>query len=77
MEKPVEGVKFNPADLLPKDYTLYRYSGSLTTPPCSEKVNWNVLKAHIEVSKEQKEKFLSIVGKNARPVQPVNERTIE
>ncbi|MBF0538263.1 MAG: carbonic anhydrase family protein [Nitrospirae bacterium] len=77
VEKPVEGLKLNPADLLPADYTLYRYSGSLTTPPCSEKVSWNVLKANIEVSKEQKEKFLSVIGKNARPIQPVNERTIE
>ncbi|MBF0337645.1 MAG: carbonic anhydrase [Nitrospirae bacterium] len=76
-EKAVKGFTINPADLLPADYTLYRYSGSLTTPPCSEKVSWNVLKANIEVSKEQTEKFLSIVGRNARPVQPVNERTIE
>ncbi|MBF0345498.1 MAG: carbonic anhydrase family protein [Nitrospirae bacterium] len=76
-EKVVDGVKINAADFLPTDLTLYQYSGSLTTPPCSEKVSWNVLKAPIEISKAQKDKFLAIVGKNARPVQPVNERVVE
>ncbi len=34
----------NPADLLPKEHTYFTYSGSLTSPPCSEPTLWWVLR---------------------------------
>jgi len=65
------------ARLLPASMDYYRYSGSLTTPPCSEGVRWLVLKAPLTVSAEQVAAFQRIVGgPNNRPVQPLNGRLI-
>jgi len=75
-EKAVDTIKVNAADLLPDDRSYYRYYGSLTTPPCSEGVNWNVLKSPIEMSDAQIKKFESVIGYNSRPVQPVNKRFV-
>lgn len=65
------------ADLLPANRDYYRYSGSLTTPPCSEGVRWLVLKQPAKATAAQ----LGVVGKalgqaNNRPVQPVGARAI-
>lgn len=70
------GTKISVADLLPNDKSYYNYSGSLTTPPCSEGVKWFVLKTPVEVSKTQIKKFVSVVGKYARPVQGINKRPL-
>lgn len=66
----------NAHDFLPHNATHYRYMGSLTTPPCSEGVNWFVMSQPIEVSREQVEQFASIIGANNRPLQEVNNRLI-
>jgi carbonic anhydrase len=66
----------NVADLVPKDGDYYRFNGSLTTPPCSEGVLWLVMKKPIEASKEQIELFSKVMGKNNRPVQPLNARVV-
>ncbi|MFS0689899.1 carbonic anhydrase family protein [Sporosarcina sp. 179-K 8C2 HS] len=63
-------------DLLPSDQTTYYYNGSLTTPPCSEKVKWIVFEEPIEMSKEQIQAYQQIFPENQRPVQPLNEREI-
>ncbi|WP_457625493.1 carbonic anhydrase [Persephonella sp.] len=69
--------KINAYDLLPKKKKYYRYSGSLTTPPCSEGVRWIVMTAEMEMSKEQIEKFRKLMGGDTnRPVQPINARMI-
>lgn len=63
--------------LLPESLDYYRFNGSLTTPPCSEGVNWFVLKAPITASEEQIHQFAEIMGHaNNRPVQPANARVI-
>ncbi|MCK4743697.1 MAG: carbonic anhydrase [Sulfuriflexus sp.] len=66
----------NVAELLPSNHSYYNYSGSLTTPPCSEGVNWMVLQTPVEVSTEQVAAFTSIFSKSVRPVQPGNGRLI-
>ncbi|WP_456400605.1 carbonic anhydrase [Persephonella sp.] len=69
--------KINAEDLLPKERDYYRYSGSLTTPPCSEGVRWIVMEEELEMSKEQIEKFRKVMGGDTnRPVQPLNARII-
>jgi carbonic anhydrase len=54
----------------------FTYPGSLTTPPCSPIVNWIVLKKRATMSEEQLNRFVSILGNNFRPVQPLNGRTV-
>jgi carbonic anhydrase len=66
----------NARDLIPEHSGYYRYMGSLTTPPCSEGVNWFVMKQPIYASKAQLDKFRSIMEGNNRPTQPVNQRLI-
>jgi carbonic anhydrase len=70
-------VVVNANDLLPVDGHFYAYDGSLTTPPCSEDVSWILMKEPIEVSREQIETFVATIGRNARPIQPLNERDVE
>lgn len=76
-EEEVKRVKINAENLLPENRSYYSYSGSLTTPPCSEEVSWNVLKIPIKASEEQIEQFMEIYQMNSRPVQPLNRRKIE
>jgi carbonic anhydrase len=68
---------FNPADLIPADPTYFGYTGSLTTPPCSEDVKWHVMKTPIELSYAQLAAFKKLYKMNARPVQPLNGRRVQ
>lgn len=74
--RQVQGVTVNAADLLPADLSYYSYTGSLTTPPCGEDVRWYVLADPVEVSPVQIDRFAALYPDNARPTQPLNERTI-
>ena len=78
-DKPVvrNDVKIDPSALLPAKRGYYTFSGSLTTPPCTEDVLWLVLKTPEPVSKEQLAGFGTIYKNNVRPVQPVNNRVIK
>ncbi|WP_281951414.1 carbonic anhydrase [Nitrosophilus kaiyonis] len=67
---------FNPGDLLPKKLDYYRFNGSLTTPPCSEGVRWIVIKKPVIATKAQLDVMRKILGKNNRPIQPLNARVI-
>ena len=70
----VSNVSVNAADLLPGERSYYHYRGSLTTPPCSEGVRWFVMREPSQVASGQIQKFLSVINKNARPTQPLNDR---
>ncbi len=54
----------------------YTYSGSLTTPPCSEIVTWYVLKKPLKASRYQLNKFKEIMHTNFRPIQDLNGRPV-
>lgn len=56
---------------------LVSYGGSLTTPPCSEGVHWFVATEAETISRAQLAAFVGVVGFNARPVQPLGERTFD
>ena len=62
---------------LPAKKAAYTYMGSLTTPPCSENVEWFVFREPLPASREQLSAFATRLKPNNRPVQPLNNRTIE
>lgn len=76
-EVTVENQSINPIELIPKDKEYYTYSGSLTTPPCSEIVTWYVIKDQLEASEEQIKNFTKIFPMNARPLQSLAQRIVE
>ena len=88
----------NPADLFrgidgacPKNGkvqvdSFYAYSGSLTTPGCSENVGWSVLSDGGRVSASAVAHFHKVIsqfagyaeyGNSNRPVQPLNDRVVQ
>lgn len=84
-EETVVGALINGKDLLPRFTSYYTYSGSLTTPPCTEGVRWLVLKDPIQVSAATVVKFHDIISKfptyggypnDNRPVRPLNGRPV-
>ena len=74
-EKEVDA-QVNAGDLLPSTQTSYRFSGSLTTPPCTEGVNWFVMATPLEVSGAQITAFEQVYHGNNRPLQPLNGRDL-
>ena len=79
---------FDPSVLIPCTEDYWTYSGSLTTPPCSESVTWIVLKETITIPSKHMEMLRSLHGypfwqkpganivDNFRPVMPLNGRII-
>mmetsp|Transcript_57968 Transcript_57968/g.102945 ORF Transcript_57968/g.102945 Transcript_57968/m.102945 type:complete len:131 (-) Transcript_57968:82-474(-) len=71
----------NMVDLTSSNY--FRYQGSLTTPPCTEGVNWTVMRDAFQVSPAQVDKFRQVMNfkfqrrGNNRPVQPLNDRVLQ
>jgi carbonic anhydrase len=63
--------------MLPKKRAYFAYQGSLTTPPCSEGVQWIVLRSEPQVSQVQLDAFRVRYEKNARPTQGWHGRTIK
>jgi carbonic anhydrase len=75
-KKSMEGVEINLSKLLPEDTNAYHFMGSLTTPPCTENVNWMVAVQPVELSADQINEFSKRLGKNNRPTQALNDRMI-
>jgi len=71
----VSGATVDANQLLPSERTYWRYNGSLTTPPCSEGVQWLVMNTPVELSAAQIGAYTAIYNANARPLQPFNART--
>ena len=74
---PVTVAGLNVADAFTDTASYYNYPGSLTTPPCSETVNWFVLKRWAELSEEQFESFRKVLGNDFRPLQKRNGRVVK
>ena len=67
----------DPKAMMPAIQATYRYDGSLTTPPCSEGVDWNVMAQPVTMSKAQ---IAAITAKfhepNNRPIQKLGSREL-
>ncbi len=68
--------QLDPSQLLPTDKRYYTYMGSLTTPPCSEGVQWLVMRQPVAAGPEQVELFARLYPMNARPIQGASGRRI-
>ncbi len=66
----------NVADVLPSDKAYYFYEGSLTEPPCTEGVQWYVLRQAGQISAAQLRYFHRFYNGNFRPTQALNERRV-
>jgi len=65
-----------PSQLISQNSSYFRFSGSLTTPPCSEGVSWVVLKTPMTASVAQIEAFKKVIQQNNRPVQELHGRIV-
>lgn len=70
-------VALDPNKLLPLGFGYYTYSGSLTTPPCTEGVKWVVMVDTITSAAPDIMDFTNIYPVTNRPVQPLNGRTLQ
>lgn len=75
-EEQLRDAQIDVSDILPSDRSYYTFSGSLTTPPCSEDVAWFVLKQPTSVSADEIERFAQYYPNNSRPAQPLYGRTV-
>ncbi|XP_038707681.1 alpha carbonic anhydrase 7-like [Tripterygium wilfordii] len=71
----------NPRDIKFGSRKYYRYIGSLTIPPCTENVIWTMVRKVRTVTREQV-KLLRVAvhdesDTNARPLQPINKRSVQ
>ncbi|MDH4128114.1 MAG: carbonic anhydrase family protein [Spirochaetota bacterium] len=69
--------EINAKDVLPRKLSYYTYSGSLTTPPCSEGVRWLVIRKISSASSNQISEFTKLFPVNNRPVQSLNGRKVK
>ena len=72
----LEGLDLDMSELRPLPKRHYRYRGSLTTPPCTEGVEWIVMAEKRQISPEQMAAIVSHLHDNNRPVQPLGDREL-
>lgn len=77
-EHAPRGALINVSNLLPRKTSYFQYRGSLTTPPCTEGVEWYVMRHPVELADAQIAAFqrLPYINPNNRPLQPINGRVI-
>ncbi|MEU4362810.1 carbonic anhydrase family protein [Promicromonospora sp. NPDC023987] len=73
-EPGTDDLPIDVASMLPTDPTFEEYGGSLTTPPCTEGVEWVIYHEPVELSAEQIAVLREKYDDNARPVQPRGDR---
>ena len=59
-----------------RNKTFYNYEGSLTTPPCSEVVDWHLMTEPIFISPYNLQVLSNYLGESNRNTQSLNARQI-
>ena len=72
----IPGVSVNVGELVPSQHGYYTYSGSLTTPPCTEGVTWYILKSASSLSEGQLATITKLYPHDNRPTQKLNDREV-
>lgn len=72
MKKDKLQIKVNPFQTT----GFYNFNGSLTTPPCSENVQWIVMEHTLQASEKQITALHKVLGDNARNLQNLGHRKI-
>ena len=75
-EEVDEAVRIDAARLLPASHGYFAFDGSLTTPPCSENVDWMVMKDPVQVSADEIARFARLYPNDARTTQPPYGRVV-
>lgn len=76
LEADGKDVTLDVSQMVPDDLDIWRYMGSLTTPPCTEGVNWHVADEVLTASPEQIAAMRARLGNSARSLQPRNHRLV-
>lgn len=69
-------IQLSASQLLPRQLAYYRYSGSLTAAPCTEGVQWLVMKQPLELSSAQLASYRKRFADNMRAVNPLHQRPV-
>ncbi|MET0385992.1 MAG: carbonic anhydrase family protein [Polyangiales bacterium] len=68
--------RFHVGELIPNGPT-YRYTGSLTAPPCTADVSWVVFQRRMTLDARQLAAFTSLYKSNTRVTQPLDGRSVQ
>lgn len=66
----------DPSHLLPAARAFHTFEGSLTTPPCSEGVQWIVMREPATAREATIARIAALLGPTNRPVNPLNGRAV-
>ena len=66
----------HPGGLLPADRSYWTYTGSLTTPPCTEGVQWYIFEQELGISRTQLHTFSNMFKMDTREPQDPHGRKI-
>lgn len=75
-ERSVNNVYVDPTAILPSTRSYFHWKGSLTTPPCTEGVEWFLMDKPLEISAATLGVMEKTMHGNARPPQPLGSRTV-
>jgi carbonic anhydrase len=75
-QEPTRSLELDPSGMLPHDSGYFQYRGSVTAPPCTEGVQWFVLKGAVGISVRQIAAFARLYPHDVRPLQPLNGRVV-
>lgn len=77
MPSSAASAEVNLKQLVPANQPYYSYTGSLTTPPCTEGVRWLVMKKPVLIRPKEFSPLAGAIGRNARDIQKRGNRRVE